>query len=345
MPDQDKDKEYFEHHRVVADSGQSLLRVDRFLTNHLENLSRSKIQDAASRGYLFANGEPVKANYKVKPHDVITIEMELPKREIEIIPQDIPLNILYEDEHLIVVNKPSGLVVHPGHGNYSGTLVNALAFHLKDNPLFKSNDPRPGLVHRIDKDTSGILVIAKNENAKNHLAQQFYHKTAKRKYIAVCWGVPKETEGTITGYIGRSLNNRKVMTIFPDDTYGKWAVTHYKVIDEMGYVSVVECVLETGRTHQIRAHFKHIGHPLFNDETYGGDRILRGTTFTKYKQFVQNCFGVCSRQALHARILGFTHPATGEEMFFEVDMPEDMRALIDKWRNYVVHRDEFNQDE
>lgn len=338
MSDEEEEKELFEHFKIVADSGQSLLRVDKFLTNHLESLSRSKIQEAAENGNLFVNGEAVKANYKVKPHDVVTIEMEQPKHELKIIAQDITLNILYEDDDLIVINKEPGMVVHPGHGNYSGTLVNALAYHLQDNPMFKDNDPRPGLVHRIDKDTSGTLVIAKNEHAKNFLSAQFFHKTAKRRYQALCWGIPKEPEGTITGYIGRSLKNRKVMDIFPDDINGKWAVTHYKVLEELGYVALVECVLETGRTHQIRAHFKHIGHPLFNDETYGGNRILRGTTFTKYKQFVQNSFDICPRQALHAKVLGFTHPTTGKEMYFETDLPEDMVTLIDRWKNYLNNR-------
>lgn len=338
MAEENNNQDLFEHYKVVADKGQGQLRVDKFLMNHLENISRNKLQDAAANGSLHVNGKPVKANYKVKPLDEVTLMMPEPKKELTIIAEDIPLDILYEDETLLVINKPAGLVVHPGHGNYSGTMVNALAYHLKDNPVFQQNDPRPGLVHRIDKDTSGILVVAKEESAKFFLAKQFAQKTAERKYVAVAWGTPKEPEGTITGYIGRSLKDRKVMHIYPDDTHGKWAVTNYKVLEDLGYVSVVECVLETGRTHQIRAHFKYLGHPLFNDSTYGGDKILRGTTHTKYKQYIQNCFELCNRQALHAKVLGFIHPKTKELMRFEVDMPSDMSQLIDKWRNYIAHR-------
>jgi 23S rRNA pseudouridine1911/1915/1917 synthase len=336
---ENQNSERFEHHRFVADEGQSLLRVDKFVSNIIENYSRNKIQETIEKGFLLVNGKPVKANYKIKPNDVVTIEMDHPKQEITIIPEDLPLDIKYEDEDLMVINKPPGMVVHPGYGNYRGTLVNALAWHLIDNPLFANNDPRPGLVHRIDKDTSGLLVIAKNEEAKTFLAKQFFHKTAERKYIALAWGIPKEPEGQISGYIGRNLKDRKLMHVFPDDTYGKWAVTNYKVIEEMGYVSLVECRLETGRTHQIRIHFKSIGHPLFNDSTYGGDKILRGTTFTKYKQFVNNCFQVCPRQALHAQTLGFEHPRTKEFLQFETPIPEDMINLITKWRNYISTRD------
>jgi 23S rRNA pseudouridine1911/1915/1917 synthase len=336
------EQQLFEHHKVIADKGQGLLRVDKFLTNHIEALSRSKIQEAADCGYLRVNGKAVKSNYKVKPFDAVTIEFEQPKRELKIIPEDIPLDIIFEDDDLIVINKPPGLVVHPGHGNYTGTLVNALAFHFKELPLFQSQDPRPGLVHRIDKDTSGLLVIAKNELAKNSLARQFFDKTTKRLYKAIVWGVPKETEGTVSSYIGRNLKDRKVMHVFPDDEHGKWAVTHYKVHEELGYCSVIECRLETGRTHQIRVHMKHIGHTIFNDSTYGGDRVLRGTTFSKYKQFVTNCFGVCPRQCLHAQTLGFIHPRTGEQMLFESAVPADMQSLIDKWRIYVSHRSDFD---
>lgn len=328
----------FEHYKYTADKGQTLIRVDKFLSDRMENFSRSKIQDAAEGGAVFANGEPVKSNYKVKPLDVISIELDFPKLELEIIPEDIPITIVYEDEDLIVVNKTPDMVVHPGYGNYTGTLVNALAWHLKDNPLFTSGDPRPGLVHRIDKDTSGLLVIAKNEEAKTHLAKQFFDKTTERTYVAMIWGVPKEPEGTITGYIGRSLKNRKVMEIFPDDSYGKWSVTHYSLLEEIGYVALVQCKLETGRTHQIRAHFKHIGHPIFNDETYGGDKVLRGTTFTKYKQFVYNAFQVCPRQALHAKTLGFIHPRTQEFMSFTAELPSDMSTVIEKWRAYISNR-------
>lgn len=334
-----EERELYEHFKVVADSGQSLLRVDRFLCNHLGNISRSRIQEVADCGFLFANGIPVKSNYKVKPHDLITIEMEFPRKELVIIAQDIPLNILYEDEDLIVINKNPGMVVHPGFGNYSGTLVNALSFHLKDNPLFKNNDPRPGLVHRIDKDTSGILVIAKNETAKAELAKQFFYKTAKRKYIAVVWGIPPNKEGRVETYIGRNLKDRKMMSVFPDEQHGKWAATNYKIIEELGYVSVIECVLETGRTHQIRVHCKYLGYPVFNDSIYGGDKIVRGTTFTKYKQFVNNCFSVCPRQALHAKSLGFVHPTKKEFMFFDSDMPSDMSDLINKWKSYITGRE------
>jgi len=336
-----QEEQLFEHYRVVADKGQSLLRVDKFLTNQIENLSRNKIQDAATAGFLKANGQPVKSNYKVKPNDVLTIEFEHPKFELKIIPEDIPLNIVYEDEDVIVVNKPPGLVVHPGHGNYSGTLVNALAHYLKDNPFFRSDDPRPGLVHRIDKDTSGLLVIAKNEHAKNSLARQFFNKTTKRRYKAIVWGIPKEPEGTVSNFIGRGLKDRKIMQVFYDDEHGKWAVTHYKIIEEFGYCAMIECRLETGRTHQIRVHMKHLGHPIFNDETYGGNQILRGTTFSKYKQFVINNFGICPRQALHAQSLGFVHPRTNEEMYFEAELPADMSELAERWRNYIATREEL----
>lgn len=330
----------YEHFRFVVDPGQAVMRIDKFLSDRMPNTSRSKIQDAALAGSIVANGEIVKVNYKVKPNDIITIELAYPKREITIIPEDIPLNIIYEDDYLLVVHKEPGMVVHPSYGHYSGTLINALAWHLKDNTLFnKENDPRPGLVHRIDKNTSGLLVIAKTEEAKTKLALQFYNKTSKRKYIALCWGNLKEDEGTIIGNIGRNLKNRKIMDVFPDnEEYGKHAVTHYKVIEKIGYVNIVECVLETGRTHQIRAHFKSIGHPLFNDPEYGGDAILKGTTFTKYKQFVQNCFKTCPRQALHAKTLGFIHPATGEEMLFNSEIPDDMTALFEKWRAYISTR-------
>lgn len=343
MSEDKEEHELFEHYKEIADAGQSLVRVDKFLASRIENISRTKVQDSASQGYVLANGEPVKSNYKVKPHDVITIQFEYPKQEIEIIPEDIPLNILYEDDHLIVINKPAGLVVHPGYGNYTGTMVNALAYHLKDNPLFAANDPRPGLVHRIDKDTSGILVVAKNEVAKTKLAKQFFDKSANREYIAMVWGVPKESKGTITGYLGRNLKDRKLMHVYDDEEFGKWAVTHYELIEELGYVSLVKCKLETGRTHQIRVHMRYHGHPLFNDKTYGGDRVLRGTTFTKYKQFVHNCFKTCDRQALHARLLGFVHPHTNEYMHFETEMPEDMIALIDKWRAYIANREEIEK--
>jgi 23S rRNA pseudouridine1911/1915/1917 synthase len=332
--------ELFEHYRLTVDRGQSPVRIDKFLANRIDNASRSRIQAAADGGNILVNDTPVKANYKVKPEDEIRIVMDYPRRELKIIPEDIPLNIEYEDDELIILNKPPGLVVHPGHGNYSGTLVNALAYYYKDLPLFKSEDPRPGLVHRIDKDTSGLMVIAKTEQAKNKLALQFYEKTSERRYQALVWGSLKEDSGTITGNIGRSLKNRQVFTVFPEEEYGKHAVTHYKVLKRIGYVSLVECQLETGRTHQIRVHMKHINHPLFNDSTYGGDQILRGTTFSKYKQFVHNCFKLLPRQALHAKTLGFVHPTTGEKMQFDSELPEDMRTVIEKWENYIANRND-----
>lgn len=337
---EEENGELYEHHRLQADPGQSPLRIDKFLTNRLDNASRNRIQAAATAGCIRVNNEVVKANYKVKPGDEITILMDYPRRELKIIPQDIPLDIVYEDDDLVVVNKPAGLVVHPGHGNYSGTLVNALAFRYKELPLYGGTDPRPGLVHRIDKNTTGLLVVAKTEHAKNHLAAQFYNKTTKRRYNAIVWGNLDDNEGRIEGNIGRSLKNRQVFTVFPEGDYGKPAVTHYRVIERLGYVNLVECVLETGRTHQIRVHMKHIGHPLFNDDNYGGDKILKGTTFTKYKQFVENCFSILPRQALHAKMLGFVHPTTGEEMMFESELPEDMTQAIEKWRNYTANRNE-----
>lgn len=329
----------FEHYKFEVDKGQTLLRVDKFLCDKIEGYSRNKIQTAADNGQLFANGIAIKSNYKVKPGDVITIELDSPKHELKIIAQEIPLNIVFEDDHLMVVNKPAGMVVHPGHGNYSGTLVNAIAWYLRDNMQFEDNDPRLGLVHRIDKDTSGLLVIAKSEMAKVALAEQFFHKTSERTYVAVVWGRPKEAQGEISGYMGRSLKDRTIRAIIPEENGGKWSLTHYKVLEELNYVSVVECKLETGRTHQIRVHFKSIGHPLFNDETYGGNQILRGTTFSRYKQFVSNCFNVCPRQALHAKTLGFKHPVNGEFMQFDSEIPADMQELIQRWRDYTAQRD------
>jgi 23S rRNA pseudouridine1911/1915/1917 synthase len=330
----------FEHFRLKVDPGQSLMRIDKFLANRMDNASRSRIQAASESGNILVNNVSVKANYKVKPLDEIIIVLDYPRKELKIIPEDIPLNIVYEDDDLIVVNKPPGLVVHPGHGNYSGTLVNALAWYFKDLPLFNSEDPRPGLIHRIDKDTSGLLVVAKTEIAKVSLGLQFFEKTTERRYQALVWGSPKEDEGTITGNIGRSLNNRQVFTVFTEGDYGKHAVTHYKVLKRIGYVSLVECRLETGRTHQIRVHMKYINHPVFNDSNYGGDEILRGTTFTKYKQFIHNCFEILPRQALHAKTLGFIHPTTGEKMIFESELPDDMKNVIEKWENYIAHRNE-----
>lgn len=325
----------YEHFRFVADKGQSLLRVDKFLVDRMMSATRNRIQLAAEAGCILVNGNPVKSNYRVKPLDVVTIVMDRPRRELEIIPEEIPLNIVYEDNDLLVVNKSAGMVVHPGHGNYTGTLVNALAYYLKDDPLYDPSDPRLGLVHRIDKDTSGLLVVAKRPEAKSHLSLQFFHKTTKRKYRALVWGIVREDEGRIEGNIGRDPKDRMLMRVFPEGDQGKTAVTHYSVLERLGYVTLVECRLETGRTHQIRVHMKHIGHTLFNDERYGGHEILKGTTFTKYKQFVQNCFAICPRQALHAKTLGFIHPTTGEELFFDSEIPTDMQQLIDKWRNYA----------
>lgn len=335
-------KDLFEHFRFVADKGQALLRIDKFLVDRIQRASRNRIQEAAAAGAILVNGHAVKANYRVKPNDAVSIMMTYPPREIEILPENIPLAIVYEDDSLLVVNKPAGLVVHPGHGNFTGTLLNALAFYMKDNPNFNPNDPRLGLVHRIDKDTSGLLVIAKTEHAKTALGAQFFNKTTKRLYWALVWGQPEKNEGTVTGHIGRSLRDRQKMDVFPEGDYGKHAVTHYRVLERLGYVSLVECRLETGRTHQIRAHMKHIGHPLFNDERYGGSEILRGTQFAKYKQFVKNCFEICPRQALHAKTLGFVHPETGEEQYFESSLPDDMSLLIERWRNYVSGRDSVN---
>ncbi len=332
-------KELFEHHRFVVDKGQSMIRIDKYLVNTMPDISRNRIQDAATAQSILVNGKPVKSNYRIKPLDVISILLAYPPNEFEIIPQDIPINIVFEDEDLIVINKTPGLVVHPGFGNFEGTLLNALAWHMKDNPTFDVNNPNIGLVHRIDKDTSGLLLIAKNEMAKTKLSKQFFDKTTHRRYVALVWGSVEKEEGTIIGNIGRDPKDRMQMTIFPSDSeLGKHAVTHYKVLERLGYVTVVECRLETGRTHQIRAHMKHIGHILFNDARYGGNEVLRGTTFAKYKAFVHNCFSVCPRQALHAKELGFVHPSTGETLFFDSALPEDMQLLIDKWRGYVANR-------
>jgi len=332
-------QELFEHWRFVADKGQGLLRIDKFIANRIENISRNKIKSAAEAGCILVNDIPVKPNYKVKPDDTISIVLAHPPREIEIIPQDIPINIVFEDDDIIVVNKQAGLVVHPGCGNYSGTLVNALMYHFKELPYFNSGEQRPGLVHRIDKDTTGLLVIAKNEFALNNLANQFYKRSINRKYIALAWGIFDKTEGSIIGNIGRSLNNRKKMSIFPEGSnYGKHAITHYKVIENIGYVSLVECKLETGRTHQIRAHFEYIKHPLFNDAKYGGSNILKGTINNNYKIFIQNCFNIIPRHALHAKSLGFKHPVTGNQMDFDSEIPSDMVEVTEKWRNFISNR-------
>ncbi|MGZ4049144.1 MAG: RluA family pseudouridine synthase [Bacteroidia bacterium] len=348
--EQDDDQELFEHLRVVVDKGQDLLRIDKFLMNRTQNATRTKIQQAAENGNILVNDKPVKSNYKVKPFDVITVVFAHPPREIELIPQDIPINIVYEDDDLVVVNKQPGMVVHPGYGNYKGTLVNALVYHFQQLPVSnygatveatkKSKEQailRPGLVHRLDKNTSGIMVVAKSETAMVKLAKDFFDRNLDRIYYALVWGDFQEDEGTITGNIGRHLKDRKKMDVFPPDSEeGKHAVTHYKVLERFGYVTLIQCKLETGRTHQIRAHMKHIGQSLFNDEVYGGDRILKGTTFAKYKQFVENCFTIMPRHALHAKSLGFNHPVTGKYIHFDSELPEDMQAVINKWRGYSV---------
>ena len=329
-----ENKDLYEHFHFVAQKGQQPLRVDKYLMNYIENATRSKIQQAAKDGNIYVNDVTVKSNYKVKPNDVVRVLFEHPPYEFLLVPEDIPLTIVYEDDALLVVNKPAGMVVHPGHGNYSGTLINALTFHFDNLPNNSSN--RPGLVHRIDKDTSGLLVVAKTEEAMTHLAKQFFDKTSEREYIALVWGDVKEDQGTIEGAIGRHPKNRLQNTVFTgDDAHkGKPAVTHYKVLERFGYVTLVSCKLETGRTHQIRVHLKHIGHTLFNDERYGGDRILKGTSFSKYKQFVENCFSILPRQALHAKTLGFVHPVTQEKMKFDSPVPDDISQCLEKWRNY-----------
>ncbi|MEL6917545.1 MAG: RluA family pseudouridine synthase [Bacteroidota bacterium] len=328
--------ELFEHHRFTASNGQDPLRVDKFLMNFIENATRNKIQQAAKDGHIWVNDRIVKQNYKVKAGDEVKVMFEHPPYEFLLTPEAIPLNIIYEDDALLVVNKPPGMVVHPGHGNYSGTLINALVHHIDNLPV--NSNERPGLVHRIDKDTSGLLIVAKTEMAMAHLAKQFFDKTTEREYVALVWGDPKDDEGTIEGHIGRNPKNRLQMQVFPEGDQGKEAITHYKVLERLGYVSLVSCKLETGRTHQIRVHLKYIGHTLFNDERYGGDKILKGTTFSKYRQFVENAFTILPRQALHAKTLGFVHPVSGEFMRFSSEIPEDMLHCIEKWRHYTKHQ-------
>ncbi len=335
--EQNEQDELFVHHRFIATAGQGKVRVDKFLTGYIENISRNKVQKSADAGCVQVNGVPVKSNYIVKAGDEVTMLLTFPPRETSVLPEDLPLNIVYRDGDVIVLNKNPGMVVHPGHGNWSGTLVNALAFLFKELPVGNGED-RPGLVHRLDKNTSGIMVVASNEFAMSHLAKQFFDRTTDREYIAIVWGDVKEDTGTITGNIGRSLKNRQVMAVFPKGEYGKHAVTHYTVLERFGYVTMVACKLETGRTHQIRAHFKHIGHPLFNDNEYGGDKILKGTTFTKYKQFIENCFDICPRHALHAKRLSFTHPQTDERLAFDSEIPTDMATILEKFRTYVMAR-------
>ena len=336
IENEENEEELFEHYRFKVDPGQEILRIDKFLLDRLPNTSRNKIQFAAKNGNVLVNSETVKPNYRVKPGDEISIVMPYPIREIELIAEDIPIEIIYEDDYLAIVNKPSNMVVHPGYGNYTGTLVNAMVYHF-DNLPYRIQDyfGRPGLVHRLDKNTTGLMVIAKTEYALSHLAKQFSDRTTERRYNALVWGDIEEG-GTIIGNIGRSLKNRKVMTVFPEGDYGKHAVTHYKVLERFGLVTLIECKLETGRTHQIRAHLKHIGHPLFNDNEYGGDRIVRGTTHTKYKKFIDNCFDLIPGQALHAKTLGFVHPNTNEAMQFDSNLAEGFEKIIQKWRNYTV---------
>jgi len=326
-------------HEIKADPSQSLVRIDKFLMDKLENATRTKIQEAAKLGNILVNKIAVKSNYKVKPHDLIQVTVDEPIQEFELIPEDIPLTIVHEDEHVLVVNKEAGMVVHPGHGNWNGTLVNALAFHFENLPSQQEHGYRPGLVHRLDKNTSGLMVIAKHEEALTNVSEQFFNRTTHRRYFALVWGSFKEAEGTVVGNIGRSFTNRKIMDVFPEgDPYGKHAVTHYKVLEEFDYVTLVECRLETGRTHQIRAHMKHIGHPLFGDVEYGGNKVLRGTRFTKYKQFVDNCFKLMPSQALHAKELGFKHPDTKEWMQFDSELPDNFTQLLEKWKVYLDNR-------
>ena len=336
IPD-DQDDELFEHHRIVADPKQSLIRIDKFLMDRLPNVTRTKIQAGISDGFVKVNDNAVKPNYRVHPNDIITVSLPEPPRDTEVVPEDIPLSIVFEDEHLMVINKPAGMVVHPAYQNWTGTLVNALAYHFKSLPQMPGNEGRPGLVHRIDKETSGLLVIAKDEETITGLAKQFFDHTIDRRYNALVWGVPEPTQGTIDQFVGRSLKDRRITIVFPDRDMGRNAITHYQVLKDIRYVSLVECKLETGRTHQIRAHMKYIGHPLFNDSTYGGDQILKGTMFSKYKQFVENCFKVLPRQALHAKTLGFVHPMTKQFLQFDSELPQDMKDVIEKWENYVKY--------
>ncbi|TFV92012.1 RluA family pseudouridine synthase [Algoriphagus kandeliae] len=331
----EEDVALYEHHRIAVDKGQSLIRIDKFLTEKVANATRNKVQQAIDNGFVLVNGLPTKSNYKVKPLDDIRVMLPKEPRDTEVIPENIPLDIVYEDQHLLVVNKPAGMVVHPAHGNWTGTLVNALVYHFQQLPEMKGNTGRPGLVHRIDKDTSGLLVIAKTEEAMTGLAAQFYHHTIERTYWALVWGDFEENEGTVNGHVGRSAKDRKVMDVYPDGSQGKHAVTHWKVLKHLRYVSLIECRLETGRTHQIRAHMKFLGHPLFSDAMYGGDKIRKGTQFSKYKSFVENCFQLMPRQALHAKSLGFIHPITKKKLFFESDLPDDFRQVLSRWENYV----------
>lgn len=333
----DPEELLFEHHRIVVDQGQALLRIDKFLMARLPNVTRTKVQDAIHNEFVKVNDRLIKPNYKIHPGDVVTIMLPEPPRDSEVVPENIPLNIVYEDDHLLVINKPAGMVVHPAYNNWTGTVVNALAYHFQHLPQLPGNEGRPGLVHRIDKDTSGLLVIAKTERALTRLARQFFDHTIERTYWAIVWGVPDPPEGTVNVPVGRSLKDRRITVAFPEGDYGRHAITHYKLLKDLRYVSVVECRLETGRTHQIRAHMKHIGHTLFNDSAYGGNQVLKGTVFSKYKQFVENCFHVIPRQALHAKTIGFIHPETHERMEFNSDLPDDFKSAVEKWEHYVKY--------
>ena len=334
--DQESD-ELFEHHRIKVDPGQQALRIDKFLFERIPNASRSKIQGAVKLGFVLVNEQQVKPNYKIRPNDEIVISLPEPPRDNEVVPEDIPLNIVFEDNHLLIVNKPAGMVVHPAFQNWSGTLVNALAYHFTQLPEMPNNDGRPGLVHRIDKDTSGLLVIAKTETAMSGLAKQFFDHSIERTYWGLIWGELKEQKGTINVHVGRSLKDRRLTVAFPDGDFGRHAITHYEVMKELRYISLVKCNLETGRTHQIRAHMKYIGHPLFGDTTYGGNRVLKGTQFSKYKTFVENCFKIMPRQALHAKSLGFIHPITKKHMQFDSELPQDFLEVLEKWEHYVQY--------
>lgn len=332
----DESSGLYEHYRFVADKGLKMIRVDKYLFEIMSNTSRNRVQKAADSGFILVNGKPVKRSYKVKPLDVVQVMLDRPHFENKIIPEEIPLVIVYEDDDLMVINKPAGMVVHPGFGNWKGTMLNAIAWHFKDNPKYDINNPEIGLVHRIDKDTSGLLVVAKSPDAKTKLGLQFFNKTTKREYNALVWGNFVEDQGRIEGNIGRDPRDRMRMAVFPPDSeIGKHAVTHYYVLERYGYTTLVKCVLETGRTHQIRAHMRHLGHPLFADERYGGDQILKGEKTAKYKQYIENCFKLCNRQVLHAKTLGFVHPKTGKEMMFSSELPEDITSLLNKWRNYA----------
>lgn len=337
LEEQESSDELYERFVFNADKGQEPYRIDKFLMNRIEGATRNKLQRAINTGLVLVNGKEVKQNYKIKAFDQIVVYSDLSPESTDIVPENIPLNIHFEDDDIIIVNKPAGMVVHPGSGNYNGTLLNGIAYYLqKTNPgVSEETLPRFGLVHRIDKNTSGLLVLAKSDKAMRQLAKQFYDHTVKREYVALVWGDLVEDEGTIIAHVGRNLRFRKLFEAYPEGDHGKEAITHYNVLERFNYVTMVRCVLETGRTHQIRVHMKHIGHPLFNDDFYGGDKIVKGTIFSKYKQFVDNCFAICPRQALHAKTLGFVHPSTGEEVFFETELPSDMKQVIEKWRGYV----------